>query len=81
MPPKATKRRVAYGEKLCPHCEKVFNVRGFGMHEKSCRPHQEQEEPAPAINIEGDTNLEPEENGTLCTLIKAVSGPIQFPCR
>ena len=81
MPPKATKRRVAYGEQLCPHCKKVFNVKGFGMHKKSCCPHQEQEEPAPAVNIGGDANLGPGENGTLCTLIKAVSGLIQFPCR
>jgi len=81
MPPKAIKRRPAYGEKRCSYCQKVFNVKGFGMHEKACRSRQELEEPAPAIDIESDMNPELEENGTSCMSIKAASDPIWFPCR
>ena len=43
MPPGTKlKRRPAYGEKRCPHCDRVFNVRGYGRHEKACRRTREE---------------------------------------
>lgn len=60
MPPGRIKQRPAKEEKQCPHCDKLFNVRGFKTHEKACRARQEwAEEPS---NVEGP---EQGENGML----------------
>jgi len=67
MPPQPSvklKQRPADGEKTCPYCDRVFNVRGFGRHEQACRRIHQEEEPAPGIiDTEGGTYPEPGENG------------------
>jgi len=66
MPPKPVKRRPAVGERTCPYCGNVFNVRGYGRHEQACRSRHEQEDnPTPVINAEGGSDDEPGDDGTL----------------
>lgn len=65
MPPLLAKRRPALGEKVCPHCDRAFNVRGYGRHELACRARHESQQPIPiAFDPEGDVGPECSKNGT-----------------
>ena len=67
MPPKLAKRRPATGEKRCPYCDSVFNVRGYGRHEQACRSRREQEELLiPTADTEGNMDPESGEDSMSC---------------
>ena len=57
-------KRPALGVKLCPHCGKQFNVRGYGMHQKACK---EPDGPIPVIDADS-IDPEPGKDGTSCKL-------------
>ena len=65
MPPLLAKRRPALGEKVCPYCDRAFNVRGYGRHELACHARYENQQPVPiAFDPEGDMGPECSKNGT-----------------
>ena len=67
MPPKLAKCRLATGEKCCPYCDSIFNVRGYGRHEQACHSHREREEQLiPTADTEGNMDPELGEGGMSC---------------
>lgn len=76
-------KRPALGVKICPHCGKKFNVRGYGMHQKACK---EPDGLAPIIDA-GSIDPELSEVGTSPTNLNcklpypntpAIGDPIQM---
>ena len=43
------KQHPVDGQVTCPHCDHVFNVRGFGRHKQVCHKIHQEEELAPGV--------------------------------
>ena len=75
MRPLRVKRRPTDKQKECPHCKANFNARGYMKHEQACRSRLWQQL-APAVDIGGDIDPDPDGNWMSITHTYVVDSPM-----